>query len=78
MAANVITAGTNLISGDLVTANGSKSVSDSGIVASNVITASTNLVSGDLVSANGSKTLTDSCGCKCCYRGSELGHKQSC
>lgn len=59
VASNVVTASTNLVSGDLVTANGTKTVNDSGIVAANVVTASTNLVSGNLVTANGTKTVNN-------------------
>ena len=57
---NVITSSGSLVIGDLVSANGTKSITDSGIVAANVITAGTNLISGDLVTANGSKSVSDS------------------
>ena len=57
MASNVITASTNLVSGDLVSANGSKTLTDSGLVAANVVTAGANLVTSNLVSANGTNLL---------------------
>jgi len=59
VAANVVTTASNLVSGDLVSANGTKTVTDSGIVAANVITASVNLGANNIVGANGSKTVLD-------------------
>ncbi|HRP37191.1 MAG TPA: hypothetical protein PLS50_05260, partial [Candidatus Dojkabacteria bacterium] len=59
VAANVVTASSNLVNGDLVSANGTKTVTNSGIVATNVITASANLVANNIVGANGSKTVLD-------------------
>ena len=59
MAANVVTAGANLVTSNLVSANGTKTVANSGIVAANGVTASANLVSNNIVGANGSKTVVD-------------------